>query len=1068
MKPDIIILVETHLVKKNTIKINGYENVITRNRNTNGGGLLVAQRNNLDSKLVILDINQTHEQMWIQLTGPNGKINLCIAYGLHESRCTKQEIEDWHFNIEQKIGEYDQHPVLLIGDMNAHIGNDDKGVFGNHHEINQNGCHLRNMIERRQLVLVNNTKICHGKFTRVDPTGKRSILDLIIANNRMFNLMKSMNIDEKRVYTLTRYEKVNGKNTETPSDHNSITLEINWKKPYKDPKITIWNLTDKDSKEKFTRITENVRMKESWETDGDADEKYSRWMKQIKTLMYSSFKKVTIKKKVQNSEIHLSIQHKQKLKRMLQHLIGINLENGIAVGIIRTKIKEEIECIQVQTQNEVANKLQAKMEKIISGQVDSEELWSVRKTATKQSDIIMALQDDEGNTITDPIKIKDRYIDYYQELLKPRPQDKEAEETNEEFDKCFSLYMKVKSHDQEDLNKPFTEKEMQKVFTNLKKNKSPGEDGITNELLLAFGNNLRISLLNMANWMHKHEKIPNQLLKINIKSLYKGKGLTADLKNHRGIFISSAILKFYESLMSNRTTPVIEKQGFSETQAGARKKRGISDQVFILRSIMDYYEYINKPLMIEFIDLIKAFDKMILRNVMIDLWKAGVRGKICRNIYTINQKAYIKIKTPMGLTKEAEIGETLKQGSVMASTLAALHTDGVNRLFKNTEVGVLYGNTKIHQLLFQDDIMKIEDDPSKLNMSNAIYTWFGKINRMKYHQDKSMVMITKGQNPDTNLDGNLVKNTNKYKYLADIITPDGSLDLTIQERKNQILGITAELSTIISLIDESGLHITTAIKYHEAIILPKLLTNAESWSKITTANIMELEGIQNRAIKRLLRLPQGTPSQALLNELGMWNINTIIIKKKLTYLHKVLNYPKENLTRQVLINQMNQPGGTWWSSVKETAQEIDINIDQDKLQNTSKYSWRKEIKEKLTQYQKSLFENWKTSSKKCNNLQASSSIQKYITYLNKEQAITILKERLKMTNVKAYYKNMYNDKNCRICQEKEENTQHLLECHYKNQPEKLPLITTLDNTITKIETADPLKIKELAQIIIVQ
>ena len=123
---------------------------------------------------------------------------------------------------------------------------------------------------------------------------------------------------------------------------------------------------------------------------------------------------------------------------------------------------------------------------------------------------------------------------------------------------------------------------MQKVFTNLKKNKSPGEDGITNELLLAFGNNLRISLLNMANWMHKHEKIPNQLLKINIKSLYKGKGLTADLKNHRGIFISSAILKFYESLMSNRTTPVIEKQGFSETQAGARKKRGISDQVFIL------------------------------------------------------------------------------------------------------------------------------------------------------------------------------------------------------------------------------------------------------------------------------------------------------------------------------------------------------------------------------------------------------------------------------------------------------------------------------------------------------
>ena len=162
---------------------------------------------------------------------------------------------------------------------------------------------------------------------------------------------------------------------------------------------------------------------------------------------------------------------------------------------------------------------------------------------------------------------------------------------------------------------------------------------------------------------------------------------------------------------------------------------------------------------------------------------------------------------------------------------------------------------------------------------------------------------------------------------------------------------------------------------------------------------------------------------------------------------------------------MNQPGGTWWLSVKEIAQEIDINIDQDKLQTTSKYSWRKALKEKLTEYQKSLFENWKKSSKKCKNLEASESIQKYITYLNKEQAIAILKERLKMTNVKAYYKNMYQDKNCRICDKKEENTQHLLECVFKNDPEKLPLVTTLDNTITSIKTTDPLKIKELAQII---
>ena len=284
--------------------------------------------------------------------------------------------------------------------------------------------------------------------------------------------------------------------------------------------------------------------------------------------------------------------------------------------------------------------------------------------------------------LTDPEEIQERYISYYTDLLQPRKPETDAKETISEYNKSFALFMQVKSYDEDEVNQPFSEKELNNVIKKLKKNKSPGDDGITNELIKAFGTNLKKSLLNMINWMHLYEKTPKQLLKINIKSLYKGKGQTSDLKNHRGIFISSTILKIYEGLIAERTSPVIERKGFTEAQAGGRRNRGIADQIFILRSIMDYYRYINKPLLLEFIDLVKAFDKMMLKNVMIDLWNAGVRGRIWRNIYTINKEAFIKVKTPMGPTRDAEIGETLKQGSVLASTLAALHTDGVNRLFK--------------------------------------------------------------------------------------------------------------------------------------------------------------------------------------------------------------------------------------------------------------------------------------------------------------------------------------------------------------------------------------------------
>lgn len=1065
IKPGLIILVETHLVGKNTIKIEGYDRIITRNRKSKGGGLLIALKDTVDAKMVVLDVNENHEQMWIQLSGPDAKFNIGIAYGLHETRCTKQELENWHYELEEKYAQYNDNPTIIIGDMNAHVGNDEKGVKGNTDKINQNGEYIRNLIERRELTLANNLPTCNGTYTRVDPKGDPSIIDLILANTLMQAMIKHILIDENRIHTITRYERVNGKAIETPSDHNTILIDIDWKQSYRDPKTTVWNYNDQQAIKKFSHISENAVMKENWTVAGDADEKYSRWFNQLKSMMYSSFKRVTIKKKYKSSAIHRKVQQKHKLKKIQSKLNKKKLEKGTVHKAITGKINQLIDDIITEDQKQTAENLTKRMQQIVEGEADKEDIWTVRRRATKQSEAIMALKDEKENMLTNPEEIQERYINYYTDLLQPRTPDPEAKETLNQFNKCFSLFMQVKTHDEERINDPFTPKELDKVIKKLKKNKSPGDDGITNELVKAFGTSLKKSLLNMMNWMHLHEKIPGQLLKINIKSLYKGKGQTSDLKNHRGIFISSTVLKIYEGLYAERTSPMIENKGFTEAQAGGRKNRGIGDQIFILRSIMDYYKYINKPLILEFIDLVKAFDKMILKNVMIDLWNAGVRGRIWRNIYTLNKEALIKVKTPMGPTRESSIGETLKQGSVLASTLAALHTDGVNRMFKNSETGITYGNLKIQQLLFQDDILRIEDDHHKLNTSNVIYTWFGKINGMKYHEDKSMYLSTSYENHQVILAGHQLKKAEKYKYLADIITPTGGLGETIKQRKNQILGLTTELATIISLIDESGLHVMTAKKYYEAIIIPKLLTNAETWNNLTSTEIAELEGIQNRSLKRLLRLPQGTPSQGLLNEMGMWNIQTIIMSKKLMFLYKVLNYNDENITKQVLLNQVNQPGPTWISSLEESCKNINIKIEFQHLQNITKATWKKEVKQKLNEYQKAIFTNWQKTSKKCHHLEYSNSIQSYLVTLSKENAITILKERLKMTDVKINYKNKYDDTICRICQTVEETSQHLMECYYKDDPQKHAIAKNLNTTIANIRSTDKEQIIELAQII---
>ena len=107
--------------------------------------------------------------------------------------------------------------------------------------------------------------------------------------------------------------------------------------------------------------------------------------------------------------------------------------------------------------------------------------------------------------------------------------------------------------------------------------------------------------------------------------MYKGKGGIDKLENQRGLFLSSIIIKCYEKLIMNRAYPVIEEYGFSRYQLGARKHKSPTDQVFVLRSIIEHMTYMGRTFYIEFCDLKKAYDKMILKNVMNDLWNSNIK-----------------------------------------------------------------------------------------------------------------------------------------------------------------------------------------------------------------------------------------------------------------------------------------------------------------------------------------------------------------------------------------------------------------------------------------------------------
>ena len=60
-----------------------------------------------------------------------------------------------------------EYNTWLIGDFNAKIGSNDKGIQNEDKQISRNGIMLKDLIEKYDLTIVTNEPLCSGKWTRI-------------------------------------------------------------------------------------------------------------------------------------------------------------------------------------------------------------------------------------------------------------------------------------------------------------------------------------------------------------------------------------------------------------------------------------------------------------------------------------------------------------------------------------------------------------------------------------------------------------------------------------------------------------------------------------------------------------------------------------------------------------------------------------------------------------------------------------------------------------------------------------------------------------------------------------
>ena len=196
----------------------------------------------------------------------------------------------------------------------------------------------------------------------------------------------------------------------------------------------------------------------------------------------------------------------------------------------------------------------------------------------------------------------------------------------------------------------------------------------------------------------------------------------------------------------------------------------------------------------------------------------------------------------------------------------------------------------------------------------------------------------------------MITNTNSYKYLGDTVTNDNKNKRNLEIRENGVQAIVRQINTTASSDIMRGMESTVLLTLYESCIIPSLLNNCESWT-LSKSEEEQIDKIGIRTVKRLFGLPTTTPSAAIIYNLGLLYATQAVDKKRLTYLHKVLNRKVDHWTTKMLYHLQAIEKG-WASNIKEKLVKYNLETDWEVIKKKTKAEWKRNVSEAVDEVNK--------------------------------------------------------------------------------------------------------------------
>ena len=131
----------------------------------------------------------------------------------------------------------------------------------------------------------------------------------------------------------------------------------------------------------------------------------------------------------------------------------------------------------------------------------------------------------------------------------------------------------------------------------------------------------------MVNAIKNAKDCPSEWSDMVIQTIMKKTASESKLGNYSGVFLVPIASFIFEKLLKNRLTPHLE-ESMTKFQAGGRQGKGVADNLFILRGIIDHPKYLEWELWLTFYETEKCFHSLWLEDCINSVWENGVADDI--------------------------------------------------------------------------------------------------------------------------------------------------------------------------------------------------------------------------------------------------------------------------------------------------------------------------------------------------------------------------------------------------------------------------------------------------------